>query len=137
MSGALPARTPDRVAKREPSTAGISPRITIAAAGVILVLAGAWFAASWIDTAYDATCGAAIYPGMWLEDDAPAACRLTMMSRSVIAGVAVITGLALVGLGCSRRRTLWRHANRVLALAVLGSGALIFVNEVVRSDGAF
>ena len=60
-----------------------------------------------------------------------------MMSRSVIAGVAVIIGLALVGVGWFGRRELWRHANLVFTLAVLGSAVLIFVNEVVRSDGAF
>lgn len=118
-------------------TVGIAPRAALAIAGLLLIGAGVWFATSWIDTSSDSTCGAVIYPSMWLDDAAPSECRTTMAIRWGISATVGIIGAGLLYIAAVARRPIApARAATILAAAVATSTALLLINEAVRSDGA-
>lgn len=106
-------------------------------AGLLLIVTAAWFAASWIDTSYDSSCGAVNYPSMWLGDDAPDACRTTMAIRWSISLTVGLVGVFLAYFAAiSAPPFVRRNAGRILVVAIATSALLLLVNESVRSDGA-
>ena len=110
-------------------------RVGLAVAAASWALVSAWFAASWIDTGYDSTCGSAFRPSIWLGAYVRDRCEPVMWTRVAIAGVlAIVAVLLFVGAARSWRGLLSR-AWAILA-ATIGLGALIIVlNEAVRSGG--
>jgi hypothetical protein len=124
------------------SVAAVSPRhphygrrVGLALAAVSLASVSAWFAASWIDTAYDSTCGSAFTPSIWLGASVRDRCEPVMGSRVAIAAVLAIAAVILL-VGAARSwRGLLNRAWAILA-ACIGLGAVIVtVNEAVRSGG--
>lgn len=112
-------------------------RGVLALAGILLLVTSGWFATSWIDAEYDATCGALIYPSMWLDSAAPPECRSTMAVRWGITVVLSVVGAGflLVALtGGSRLPA--RSSKVILAMAVPTSVVVLLINEAVRSHGA-
>lgn len=111
------------------------PRAALAIAGLLLLGTGAWFAGSWIDTGGDSTCGAVIHPGLWLHDRN--GCRGVMALRGSVSAGTIAAGGALLWRAAVRRafRPAWAAA--ILTIALVTSGALLLINEFVRSGGAF
>jgi hypothetical protein len=99
---------------------GLAPRAMLTIAALILLAAGTWFAASWVDTRSDSTCGAVIHPDIWLGDTTPNSCQGVMAIRSTISAASSAA-----------------RAATILAIALASSAAVLIVNELVRSDGAF
>ena len=114
----------------------VGARAALGLAAVVLAAAGVWFAASWIDTGGDDTCGAVIYPGMWLDDSVRGSCQGVMALRAGISVVAVATAGSVGYLG-ARRRTITRAAASAIFLSALAASVIMtLINEAVRSDGA-
>lgn len=116
------------------SGGGLS-RAPLAIAGLLLVGTGAWFAGSWIDTGGDSTCGAVIYPGLWLYDRN--GCRGVMALRGSVSAGTIAVGGALIWRAGVRRAFGATGAAAILTIAVVTSGAMLLINELVRSGGAF
>lgn len=113
------------------------PRVALCLTGLFALTAAAWFAASFVDAPPDSTCGALIYPSMWLKGYPPAGCRAVMAIRAIVAAASATAGVALVGIGAKSRPLMARKAVSA-ALMITGGGAalMLLINEAVRSDGA-
>lgn len=109
-------------------------RAALAIAALLLVGTGAWFAASWIDTGGDATCGAVIHPSLWLDDRN--SCRGVMALRGTISAATIAAGGVLLYIASGRRALRAAWAAAILSVAAGTSAALLLINELVRSGGA-
>ena len=110
-------------------------RALLLVSGVVLVASAAWFGASWIDTSRgDQTCGSVLRPALWLGAGAPA-CRNVMTVRAVVAGCMLGLAVALF-VRSGRRRPIGRGWLAAAVVGLVGSGAVLLVNESVRSMGA-
>lgn len=116
---------------------GLAPRAALTIAALILFGTGAWFAASWIDTGGDATCGAVIHPDIWLDDSTPNSCQGVMAIRSTISAATLAAGGASLYIAARRRLMTPARAAAILATAATTSAAILLINELVRSDGSF
>lgn len=114
---------------------GAVPRATLAIAALLLLGTGAWFTASWIDTGGEATCGAVIHPSHWLADRN--GCRGVMALRGTIGAATIAAGGAFLYIAAIRRAPAAAWTATIFAIAAVTSGALLLINELVRSDGAF
>jgi hypothetical protein len=112
-------------------------RAAFVIAAVVVLGSGTWFATSWVDTGGDATCGAVVNPGIWLETGAPHHCRSVMAVRGTITAASLAVGGSFVYLAIRSRPTPPLRAATALAIAAVATSALLVINEVVRSDGAF
>jgi hypothetical protein len=111
-------------------------RAALAVASLILLGTSAWFAASWIDTGDDSTCGAVIHPDIWLDDSTPSSCEGVMTIRATIGAATIAAGGALLYLAFRRRPVTPALAVTAMTVAVVASAAILVINELVRSDGA-
>ncbi len=111
-----------------------SSRALLIFAGLVLLATSGWFASSRIDSG-DAMCGAAVTPTVWTGQDAPSDCGGTMALRSGISIVILTAGIFLIVLGGRDRPMSPSSAAAVLATALVVSGAILLVNEGVRSRG--
>lgn len=102
--------------------------------GVLLLATVAWFTASWIDIG-DSTCGAVVYPDMWL-DGTPQGCRGVMALRAGIALALATAGVVVSWIGIRGRRANGGAAGALFTATVLVGAAVLWINEAVRSDGA-
>jgi hypothetical protein len=116
---------------------GFAPRAALIVAAMILFGTGAWFAASWIDTGGDTTCGAVTHPDIWLNDSSPGSCQGVMAIRSTISAATLAAAGAALYIAARRRSVTPARAVAVLAVTVATSAAVILINEFVRSDGSF
>lgn len=114
-----------------------APRAALTIAALILFGTGAWFAASWVDTGGDTTCGAVIHPDIWLNDSSPDSCQGIMAIRSTISAATLVAGGAALYIATRGRPVTPARAAAVLAAAAATSTAVILINEFVRSDGSF
>lgn len=115
----------------------IGRRAALIVAALVLSGTAAWFAASWIDTGGDSTCGAVVHPDLWLSDNTSNRCQEVMAIRTTISAAILIGAVVLLVLAVRRRPTSLARAATILAISAAASVSLLVLNEVVRSDGAF
>jgi hypothetical protein len=114
----------------------VGSRAALALAVILLGGTGSWFAASWIDTGSDATCGAVIHPDIWLDDTAPDRCQGVMALRGAISAATIVTAGTLASFAARRRPLHTALAVSILTVVATASSAMLIINEAVRSDGA-
>lgn len=108
-------------------------RASLVLAALILFGTASWFAASWVDSrTYDITCGSVFHSDIWLHSRS---CQRVMVARGTISTSLVAGGGVLLYLGLRRRPVASAFAIAAVAISVVSCGAILIVNEAVRSGG--
>lgn len=110
------------------------PRRAIGEFVVTLVLclaAAVWFASSWIDDPPDDTCGSLWRSDLWDSSDG---CMPTMAVR---AGVSLLLPLLPIGAWLLTHRRRPALVGIAMGVCIAVVGAVIALNELVRSGGAW
>lgn len=110
--------------------AGGKTRMVRIATSALMVVAGVWFASSWIDQG-DATCGSLWTPGHWIGR-----CDRRILLRGTVATGLVVLGLVIGVGGGSLSKGDRGQRLAVVAVGAIGLAAIALVtNEFVRSGG--